>query len=54
MNDFAAVTGELVKYNIYNLKQLVFEVTDMCNLNCKYGDAMHRVSTLNRVIPTKV
>ena len=27
---------DIVKYNIANLKQLVFEVTERCNLNCTY------------------
>jgi len=25
-----------IRYNLINLKQLVFEVTDACNLRCKY------------------
>lgn len=29
-------TKETVLYNLQYLKQLVFEVTDYCNLNCKY------------------
>ena len=33
---FAEITGDVVKYNLMNLKQLVFEVTDACNLKCKY------------------
>ena len=30
------VTIEKIQYNLQHLKQLVFEVTDQCNLNCKY------------------
>lgn len=37
MNEnFLKVTGNTVKNNLVNLSQLVFEVTDICNLNCKY------------------
>jgi len=36
MNTFLNIDEELVKYHLYNLKQLVFEVTDLCNLRCKY------------------
>lgn len=30
------LTPEDIKYELINLKQLVFEVTDVCNLACKY------------------
>lgn len=30
------LTGESVKYNIANTKQVTFEITERCNLNCKY------------------
>jgi uncharacterized protein len=30
------ITAETVRYQLSNLKQLTFEVTDACNLNCKY------------------
>lgn len=30
------ITSEYLKYCLINLKQLVFEVTDSCNLRCKY------------------
>jgi uncharacterized protein len=30
------VTKETVLYHLQHLRQLVFEVTDLCNLNCKY------------------
>lgn len=33
---FFELTGETVEYNILHLKQLTFEVTDVCNLHCKY------------------
>ncbi len=36
MNDFAKITPNQIRYNLINLRQLVFEVTDACNLNCKY------------------
>ncbi len=29
-------TEESILYNVEHLHQLVFEVTDSCNLNCKY------------------
>ena len=34
--DFYKITSKNVRYNLQNLRQLVFEVTDKCNLNCKY------------------
>lgn len=33
---FIQIDAGLIKYNLCNLKQLVFEVTDACNLKCKY------------------
>ena len=30
------ITSDDVRYQLSNLKQLTFEVTDVCNLNCKY------------------
>lgn len=30
------VEAKDIRYNLINLKQLVFEVTDACNLRCKY------------------
>ena len=33
---FLEVNSKQIIYNLLNLKQLVFEVTDSCNLNCKY------------------
>ncbi|GHS91636.1 radical SAM peptide maturase [Bacteroidia bacterium] len=30
------ISAEDIKYHLSNLKQLTFEVTDACNLNCKY------------------
>ena len=30
------VSQKVVEYNIKNLRHLIFEVTDACNLNCKY------------------
>ncbi len=30
------ITPDLINYQLANLSQLVFEVTDACNLNCKY------------------
>lgn len=30
------ITSDLIKYQLANLSQLVFEVTDACNLQCKY------------------
>jgi uncharacterized protein len=31
-----ALTSDMINYEIANLSQLTFEVTDSCNLNCKY------------------
>lgn len=36
MENFNRITKEMVEYNLINLRQLVFEVTDACNLRCKY------------------
>lgn len=37
MNElFFKITGKHIKNNLVNLSQLVFEVTDKCNLSCKY------------------
>ena len=36
MINFNNATSKNVRYYIQNLRQLVFEVTDKCNLNCKY------------------
>ncbi len=37
MNDcFVKIKGKNIKQNLIILSQLVFEVTDYCNLNCKY------------------
>lgn len=33
---FIPVTREMIVHNLLHLPQLVFEVTDACNLNCKY------------------
>jgi len=33
---FTTIDSEQIKYNLINLPQLVFEVTDACNLRCKY------------------
>ena len=36
MNLIAEVDERLIKNNLVNLKQIVFEVTEKCNLNCVY------------------
>lgn len=36
MKNLIEISGEDIAYNISNLEQLVFEVTDACNLRCKY------------------
>lgn len=36
MDKFIKVTQKEIVRNLINLKQLVFEVTDACNLRCKY------------------
>jgi len=36
MNKIAQIDEKIIKNNLLNLKQLVFEVTEKCNLNCKY------------------
>ena len=33
---FYKISKNVVLNNLINLKQLVFEVTDACNLHCKY------------------
>ena len=33
---FVQVTNKNIRYQLQNLRQLVFEVTDKCNLNCAY------------------
>lgn len=35
-SSFLKISSKEVKTNLLNLKQLVFEVTDICNLKCKY------------------
>lgn len=30
------ITAESIRQNLINLPQIVFEVTDACNLRCKY------------------
>ena len=34
--DFYKIASKNIRYNLQNLPHLVFEVTDRCNLNCKY------------------
>ena len=36
MNNIGRITLDTIKYNLTNLRQLTFEVTDDCNLKCKY------------------
>ena len=36
MSNFHEIDERQVLYNLHNLRQLVFEVTDSCNLKCKY------------------
>jgi len=36
ISEFLKVTPKDIRYYIRNLRHLVFEVTDRCNLNCKY------------------
>lgn len=36
MEDYSTITKEDIEQNLINLRQLVFEVTDSCNLRCKY------------------
>ena len=36
MDKFSRVTKDEIIHNLENLKQLVFEVTDACNLSCQY------------------
>ena len=33
---FSSISPSTINYNLRNLPQLAFEVTDKCNLNCKY------------------
>ena len=30
------ITADHIKYNLIHLHHLIFEVTDACNLRCKY------------------
>ena len=34
--NFSFLTAGMIGKNLINLPQLTFEVTDACNLNCKY------------------
>lgn len=34
--NYTQVNSSLIEYNLIHLPQLVFEVTDACNLRCKY------------------
>ncbi|MDD3038456.1 radical SAM peptide maturase [Bacteroides sp.] len=36
MKEYRKISELDIEYNLINLKQLVFEVTDACNLRCKY------------------
>jgi uncharacterized protein len=36
IKDFVKIDSKIVKNNLINLKNVVFEVTDACNLQCKY------------------
>lgn len=36
MNNTGRITTDTIRYNLTNLKQITFEVTDDCNLKCKY------------------
>lgn len=36
MNEFIDISSKHIKESLLNLKQLTFEVTDGCNLQCKY------------------
>ena len=36
MNKFRDIRPDEIENNLVNLRQLVFEVTDACNLKCKY------------------
>lgn len=33
---YEKLNPQMVTYNLINLKQITFEVTDVCNLKCKY------------------
>lgn len=36
MKTIGLIDESIIKYNLINLKNIVFEVTEKCNLNCKY------------------
>ena len=36
MKKIGQVDEQLIRNNLINLKQIVFEVTEKCNLHCKY------------------
>lgn len=50
------ITSDYVVSALANLPQLVFEVTDACNLRCKYcayGDFMKIMIVENKMLPTE-
>lgn len=36
MKNTGRITGDTIRYNLTNLRQVTFEVTDDCNLQCRY------------------
>ena len=36
MNTFVNINKRTLEYNLFYLSQLIFEVTEKCNLNCAY------------------
>ena len=36
MDSFTEITYSMLEYNLMHLRQVIFEVTDACNLQCKY------------------
>lgn len=60
-NDFQLVIPNVIESKLANLHQLTFEVTDMCNLKCKYcafgelyGDYDERANNLLKISDVKL
>lgn len=48
-NSFPLLTGKDVEYQLANIKQVTFEMTEKCNLNCYYCTYGNLYSTVNRM-----
>ena len=43
MKTIGLIDEKVIKNNLINLKNMVFEVTEMCNLKCKYCGLSERL-----------